>query len=320
MEIFAIGIDIGGTKTNFAAMDQLGTLVYSQKLVSKEIFGLKPDPVDCMGIAINQFCQDHDINLSALRGVVVGVPGKIDPYSQTITSVPNLKILEGVTLAGPLSQNLNLPVAVENDVNLIALGEQFKGAGKGYDNFACVYVGTGIGGGLILNGRLFVGADGAAGELGHMPIVPEGLLCTCGTQGCLEMYCSGKALARQATTILAEEGLVTNPSTDDENWDMAAQVFQAARKGNQKAVAAINNAFYYLGLGVIQLATIVNPRLVLLGGGILNAWPQGLAIVEQTVRKSASVPYKDTLVVKLAALKDEASFAGAFAIISQILK
>ena len=79
-------------------------------------------------------------------------------------------------------------------------------------------------------------------------------------------------------------------------------------------------AFYYLGLGVIQLATIVNPRLVLLGGGILNAWPQGLAIVEQTVRKSASVPYKDTLVVKLAALKDEASFAGAFAIISQILK
>ena len=315
MNALGMAIDIGGTTTNFAVLDHQGNVVSRFKCSSRVFFGGDEHPSLSLEKAIRSYLASLELQVHDLKGIVVGVPGKIDPTTEQIISVPNLKALEGVCLGVDLRSSFQTTVFVENDVNLIAVGEKSFGAGKSYTDFICVFVGTGIGAGLIVNNKLYRGAIGAAGELGHMPIILNGLKCNCGSRGCLEMYCSGKAFSRQARHILAESDNQSAVLNDDTKWDNAALVFKAGREGNAKAMTAIEEGFKYLGRGLAIAATVTNPKLFVLGGGILNAWPEGLQIVENTFREVSSVPFKDETDFALTQLKEDASFAGAFGLL-----
>ena len=200
--MYRLGLDIGATKTAIAIINEHGTLFQLVKLPSTQALQQAATPADSLASSIRNFCQQAGLELTEFEGIGIGFPGVMDRLSETITSCPNLQVLDGQPLGRDLTQRLGVPTFLENDVNLITLGEHFKGRGKDVKDLVCIYVGSGIGCGLVLNGQLYVGADGAAGEFGHTVIEPAGLPCTCGGQGCLDMYCSGKALALQAASIL----------------------------------------------------------------------------------------------------------------------
>jgi glucokinase-like ROK family protein len=319
-DVFGLGIDIGGTKTVIAAIDTNGNPLKKCRLSSPDLFHSKQTPAFQLAAEIRQYCATNQMQVSWLKGVVIGFPGVMDPATQVITSCPNLTELDGIPLGKQLTEELQIPVMVENDVNLIAVGEQYQGGGKGVQDLACIMVGSGIGCGLIINGSLYRGANGAAGEFGHMIIQPDGLPCTCGSRGCLEMYCSGKALSAQAQKILGTPVESDPVLSEAGNWSKAETVIQAARNGQPGALEAMYSAFRYLGFGVTDLVNIMNPRLVLLGGGILTGWPEGLEVVRQTVNEFARVAVKDHLRIEPTLLNENASFTGAFLLIQQLMQ
>lgn len=317
-----LGLDIGGTKTVIGIVDEQGMIGRRVKQPSTQALQAAETPADSLAASIRGFCQQTGIELTAVEGVGVGFPGVMDRLSQRIVSCPNLPVLDGLPLGPELTERLGIPVFVENDVNLIALGEHFKGRGKGIDDLACIYVGSGIGCGLILDGRLYPGADGAAGEFGHTAIEPQGRRCTCGGQGCLEMYCSGKALALQAASILGQERgeSIVHADQTAVSWAEAEQVIKAAKAGHPAALEAMHTAFRYLGLGVANLANILNPRLVILGGGIVAGWPEGVDIVRATVQRRARAVARDRLVIDEPILGEDAGLVGAAILVENSLE
>jgi glucokinase len=246
--------------------------------------------------------------MASVGTVVIGIPGVIDRQSGTIASCPNLPELDGIALGPGLSEWLGVSVRIENDVNVIALGEATAGRGRGIANLACVFVGSGIGCGLILGGELYVGADGTAGEFGHTTAEVNGRQCTCGSKGCLEMYCSGKALSAWA----AGAGLESADLTDGpDEFHGAEGTVRAARRGDRSAQLVLEDAFTYLGIGIANLVNIVNPRLVILGGGLITGWPSAIEQVGQIVKARSRLVARDRVEIDAPALGDEAFAIGA---------
>ncbi len=319
-----MAVDIGGTKTSLTIMDSQGASLLEERLPSNELFHIPEASIASLAQTISSSCRKRGMTAENLKGIAVGIPGVMDWYTQTIASCPNLPELNGLPLGKQLSELLGAPVFVDKDTNFLALGELTKGCGKGVDNFACIYVGSGIGCGIVLDGKLYRGSDGAAGEFGHMVIEPNGMHCTCGNQGCLEMYCSGKALTFRANEILEQSHAdQANPKKQNNasagRWEDAEKVIVAAKAGDSVAIRAIETAFFYLGLGVTSLVNILNLRKVILGGGIINGWPEGVAIVSQVVDSRARLAVKDHLSIVRAALGQEASYIGSFAYIENML-
>ncbi len=319
--MYRLGLDIGATKTVIGIIDERGTVGQCIKQASSRALQTAETPADSLALSIREFCQQTGIKLKDVEGVGIGFPGVMDRPSETIASCPNLQALDGLPLGRDLVQRLGVPVFLENDVNLIALGEHFKRRGKNAKVMACIFVGSGIGCGLVLDGQLYTGADGAAGEFGHTVIEPAGLPCTCGGQGCLDMYCSGKALAIQAASILGRSGDADGVDADREavSWSEAERVIKAAKEGHAAALEALHRAFRYLGLGVVNLANILNPRLIILGGGIVAGWPEGVDIVREVVRTRARTVIRDRLVIDRPVLGEEAALVGASILVENSL-
>ncbi|MBC7316575.1 MAG: ROK family protein, partial [Chloroflexi bacterium] len=187
-------VDIGATRTMFALVEADAPQVIAwERPITDSLFKGELPPVQALAEALRAFVTSHEATLNDLSGIGIGVPGVADRRQGLVISCPNLPILDGLLLGPLLSQELGLPVYVDNNTNLICLGEHTAGLGQGIHNLAVIFVGSGVGCGLIINDELYEGSDGAAGEFGHMIVVPNGLQCSCGAHGCLEMYCSGKA-------------------------------------------------------------------------------------------------------------------------------
>lgn len=310
--MYRLSVDVGGTKTVMALVDANGKLLTPFKQPTAKV--VHEAPADALAQGIRAFCQERGVEWSSLEGIGIGVPGVMDRVTGVVASCPNLQILDGRPLAAELTERLGVPVLVDNDVNLIALGEHAQGRGQGVDDLACVYVGSGIGGGLILNGDLYGGTDGAAGEVGHMVVEPDGLPCTCGGLGCLEMYCSGKALALQAASLL---GL---PERESVSWSDAEQVITAARAGHPAATQAMYQIFRYLGIGLTNVVNLLNVRLVILGGGIVHAWPEGVAVAREVVRQRGRAVIRERLQIETALLGDTAGLVGAAVLVARALE
>lgn len=310
---YALAVDIGGTKIALAAVDSALNIVHHGKVSAPAT--LTGDPAEGLATAIRHFCAEIDLPLSDMVGVGIGFPGVMDQAGGVIVNCPNLPELNGQPLGSALSNQIGRPVHVENDVNLIAVGEHQKGAGIGVQDMAAIFVGSGIGCGLILNNGLYVGADGAAGEFGHIPVEPDGLPCTCGLIGCLEMYCSGKALAIRAAGVLDGSGRISDPTGI--SWTAAEAVIGAARAGSPAAGAALRQAFTYLGIGIASLVNILNPRLIVLGGGVVSAWPEGVHIARETALRRARTVIRDRLQVTTSTLGESAGLIGGAALAFQ---
>jgi glucokinase len=223
--------------------------------------------------------------------VAIGVPGPVDPWRGMLVNPPNLP-WKNLPLATLLAEAVGAPVHLENDANLAALGEHHRGAGRGTRTMVYVTWSTGVGGGLILDGRLFSGAHGTAGEIGHMIVDPSGPADSCGQRGCLEVFCGGAALSRQT-------------------GESAAELFRAAAGGDPDAVRIVRRAASYMGQALINLANLFDPEVIVLGGGVTASWSTVAPTLREVLAGSPFIKPSRRPAIRRARLGDAAGLAGA---------
>ncbi|MFL6137495.1 MAG: ROK family glucokinase [Frankiaceae bacterium] len=265
----AVGVDIGGTKLAAGVVDGQGRIV-DRLLRDTPDKALRPVVVeDTVAELVAELASRHDV-----RAVGVGAAGFVDAARGAVLFAPHLAWREE-PLRDALARRTGLPVVVENDANAAAWAEWRFGAARGADQFACVTLGTGIGGALVLDGALRRGASGVAGEFGHMQVVPDGLPCPCGNCGCWEQYCSGSALRRLARELLvadpaAAAGLLARAGGDPELLTGPLLV-AAAGDGDPAALRVVAEVGRWLGVGLANLAAVLDPALLVIGGGVGEA-------------------------------------------------
>lgn len=264
--VHTLGIDLGGTKIA-AGLCKNGDIIRQFIVPTHPERG--PDAViETMIDAARKAVAD--MPFSEIAGVGVGAAGQIAPDTGNVIYAPNLN-WNDVPLGKSLSKALSLPVHVTNDVRSATIAEWKFGAGKGLDNFVNIFVGTGIGSGMVLNGRLAEGATNSAGEIGHICLDPAGPVCGCGKKGCFEAFSSGKGLENQVKSVFSS--LHSGPLFDltEGNPDKITGriIGQAAKAGDKTALDALRKVGRYLGLAIANVHTLLNPQVVLLGGGVM---------------------------------------------------
>ena len=265
-----IGVDIGGTNLVAGLVDDTGRILAAAKTPTRAERGLQPVLDDILRIT-HSCVEKAGAEKGTIQSIGVGSPGIVDSRRGLLQYSNNLPF-DDTPIAKILGQAWGLPVYVENDAKCAALGELFAGAAKGAQNAVIVTIGTGIGGGVILNGKLFSGSGGAGAEIGHMAIVVDGLECTCGREGCWEAYASALGL-RKATQRVMEE----NPQSkmwaickQDPAQITAQTAFEAAKQGDPAAEELVKWYIRHLSAGIINIANIFRPERICLGGGVAN--------------------------------------------------
>ncbi len=280
------GIDLGGTQVRVALARVNGQIVASTRTRTADVDRPRTF-VEWAASSIASLDRGRRV-----RSVAVGAPGPVNPKAGVLVNPPNLHGWRNVPLARMLSAGTGVPVYLENDANLAALGEFHHGAGRGARTMVYLTWSTGIGGGLIMDGKLFSGAHGAAGEVGHMILDPNGPLDGCGQRGCLEALAGGHMLASQ-----------TGRS--------AAELFLAAARGEAQALEVVSRAARYVGYALINLSNLIDPEVIVIGGGISRSWSVVRPILVETLRSSPFVRPARRPRVRRARLGDRAGQVGA---------
>jgi glucokinase len=296
MAEYSIGLDLGGTNLRAAAIDREGTLI--DRIEGKSGFSAsREELLTEMVAAISTLRSRADGG--SLKGIGVSAPGFISMREGVIRNANNLPSLENFPIRDELSRRLGTPVILENDANAAALGEKWMGAGRGVDDLVMVTLGTGIGGGIISNGRVLRGYLGMAGEIGHITVVPNGNPCGCGSQGCVEKHASATAITAMARLM----GLGAEPS--------AKEVYDLAAAGNEKAKQIFVAMGESLGILLASLINTFNYPLYLIAGGVIAGWEAfAPAMIEETRRRSFTYRASDTRIEK-ALLGNEAGLYGS---------
>lgn len=285
-----IGVDIGGTNLRGALARSNGEIVSRFRLKSAIANGAESF-LDRLTEEISRLMGDASEYGLQVQGVGIGIPGLIG-IDGTIYSSVNLRPLEGMNLSRLLFNRVQLPVVSANDANLIALGEVWAGAGQGMRSVVVVTIGTGLGSGLVLDGRLWTGAGGFAAEFGHLTVEPEGLPCPCGNRGCLEQYVSAAALSRYGGGRTPEE------------------LTLLAQAGDPVACAAFEAIGYWLGTAVAGLLNVLNLEGVIVGGGVSGSFNLFAPALLRTLRQRAFPLIAEQVIVCPAALGDDAGLVG----------
>lgn len=247
-----------------------------------------------------------------MEAIAVATPGPTDPYSGTVLEAPNIPSWINLPLRKLLEDRFPTRVAIGNDANMAALGESQYGAGKGHHDVIYMTISTGIGGGIIIDDRLLLGARGLATEMGHVTVIPDGPVCGCGHRGHLEAVASGTAIANWVEMQIAQ-GVASCLTTDEKIT--ARRVAQAAREGDPLAIAALKRAGVFIGRALADYLHIFNPTIVILGGGVIRSGDLLLDPIRETMRSSVMTPaYLEGLELTTATLGDEAGLMGALAL------
>jgi len=259
--------DLGGTHLRAAAVDARGKIHFRHKQRTPQ--AKSPDEiVRALVSAARESAQyDASKNISA---VSVVVPGTVDVDAGIVVKAPNVPCLDGFRLADALRAEFKKPATIENDANAAAVGEMWQGAGRGLKTIVCVTLGTGVGGGIILDGKLWRGVDGSAAEIGHMCVDPfGGVACGCGSRGCLEVFASATAIVRmtrEARPRYPESTLRPSESLT------AQEIYTAGMAGDGLALEVFRRMGVYLGIGLANLINILNPEMIVIGGGVVSGW------------------------------------------------
>ena len=303
-------MDLGGTKIQAAVVDSDGRVVASHRL-GTDVDGGPAKAVDDIARCIRTCAPD----LSDIGAVGVGVAGQVDTSTGVVRSAPNLRWTD-FPLGDRLAQTLGLPVVIENDVRAITWGVWRHGAGRGIDDLLVIFVGTGVGGGIVSGGRLLTGDRGVAGELGHVTLVAGGRLCTCGHRGCIEAYTGGWAIAARA-----REAIEADPEAGQGMLDAAGKgevtavvVSQAAADGDPLASHLMEETGRYLGAAAVGLVHALNPRRIVLGGGVVDGNPGLVEVVRSVVHAGAIPIFTDQLDVVRSEVGAQAGVIGSAAL------
>jgi glucokinase len=306
----SIGVDIGGTKILAGAVTEDGEIVKTARRDTPHSDATAV--LDLVAEVVTELARTVD---APIDGVGLGVAGPVDASRSHVYFAPNLRWSQ-VPARALLEAATGLPVVVENDGNVAAWGEYRFGAGRGSGDLVLVTVGTGIGGGIVLGGRLFRGAHGAAGEIGHANAVPNGIPCGCGRNGCIEQYASGNALVREARALAAERrpeaAILLSLGDGTPEGVQGVHVTEAARAGDPVAVEAFEIVGTWLGRGLADLAAILDPDVFVIGGGVSVAGELLLASARRTLNsKLVGLATRPAPVIKVAELLNEAGLVGA---------
>lgn len=308
-----VGIDLGGTNLKAALVDtETGEVGPTVSVPTRARAGHDAVIAQMAGLVAEAIGRAR----SEVGGIGVGVPGLLDLERGLTLFLPNLPgQWRGVPLRDALERLTGLPVALLNDARAMTLGEWQFGAGRGFETVACYTLGTGIGGGLVINGRLHLGIGGAAGELGHISIDHNGPRCGCGSRGCIEAYASGPAIAAQGMKAVAQ-GLTTRIAElagNDLNRVTPELISQAALEGDEIAREIYEQAGCLLGVGVANVVIAVNPRRVILGGGVAQAGELLFGPLRRAVRARLGMMDPDQVEIVPAELGTQAGLMGAAA-------
>lgn len=270
MPDFSIGVDLGGTNLRIAAITSDGEMLEKITLGVKVISG-RDQVIDEMCNAIQRLSAKYQ-HAGNLLGAGIGVPGVIDLANGTMRKAANLPGWEDYPVRAEIERRLGARVIVENDANVAALGEQWLGAARGVPDVAVVTLGTGIGGAIVLNGKIWHGMNGMAGEFGHITVEPDGPPCGCGSHGCAEQYASASSIIRMAHELIAsgESSELAKAASDPEFG--ARSVYNLAMQGDEHARRIFVVFGRYLGILLAALINILNLEMFVIGGGVLSAW------------------------------------------------
>lgn len=307
-----IGIDLGGTTIKFAIMTATGDIQQKwsiQTNILDEGSHIVPDIID----SINYHLDLYQLDKERIIGVGMGTPGTVNEKDGTVQGAFNLNWKESQNVKADLEAGLGFPVAVDNDANAAALGEQWRGAGNNQPEVVFVTLGTGVGGGLVNEGKMIHGAKGAAGEVGHMIIEPGGYQCTCGNYGCLEQYASATGVVHlahdYADAYAGDSKLKAMVSNGEEITSKI--VFDLAKEGDYLANEVVDKVAFYLGLATANIANLLNPSAIVIGGGVSAAGDFLLTRVQKNFNDFAFKMTRHVTELKLAELGNDAGAYGA---------
>ena len=298
--------DLGGTHLRAATVDKRGRIRFRFKQNTPQA-----KDANAIVVAIVAAVRESEQSGGAdeISAVSLVVPGTVNVEQGSVVKAPNVPCLDGFHLAAALREQLNLPAILENDANAAAVGEMWQGAAVGCKTIICVTLGTGVGGGIILDGKLWRGVDGSAAEIGHMCVDPfGGVACTCGSRGCLEVFASATAIVR-----MTREARPRYPDSVLQRRDdlTAEAIFEAGQRGDELALEIFRRMGVYLGIGLANLINILNPEMIVIGGGVVNGWDLFAKHMHQQVEERAFPLLASRVKIVRAKCGDDAGLLGA---------
>ena len=310
-------VDLGGSKILSVVADEEGHILGEDRRATEAEQGPEAG-LERIAASLEAALANGGLRRGDLRAAGVCSPGPIDPARGVIPEAPNLPGWHDVPVCQYLADRLGIPAILENDATAAAYGEFIYGAGRGCRHIVYITVSTGIGGGLVLNGRLYRGASGAAGEIGHITIEAEGPLCGCGKPGHVEALASGRAIAREAEGVLARGGSPLMARLAEEDGELtAATVHRAADAGDPEAIRILQRAGYYLGIGLAAYVDVFNPEVIIIGGGLRHMGDLYLGPArEEMARRAMEEPLKVVRLVE-AELGDYTGVMGIVALLRE---
>jgi glucokinase len=267
---YAIGVDLGGTNIRFAAVENDGKISNEVSIPTRPERGR----IKIISDIINLCKKIMDRKSGKITAIGFGIPGALRLKEGIVTNSPNLPDWKNFPIKEYLEKDLSLPIIIENDANSAAIGEKWQGAGQGFSNLCCLTLGTGIGGGFILDNKIWHGSQGLAGEVGHMTIKYDGIPCTCGNKGCFEAYASGSAVKRIAIEKLknGKQSMLSKLFLENKDSINPEVIFFTAQNGDKIAIEIFQEIGKYLGIGIVNIANLLNLDLIIIGGKVSKAW------------------------------------------------
>jgi len=315
---YLVGVDLGGTNVRAAAADANGKIIGDGRAPSLAMEGLEITIASIIS-AIRDALSSAGITEKQVKAAGMGVPGWHDSKNGIVHWSPNFKDWHGVQLLQPIREALGFPVFMGNDANIAALGEFTFGAGRDVDSMVMITLGTGIGGGIVIGGKLWLGANDAAAEIGHTIVLPDGPICGCGRRGCLEALANRDAIIQRAARKIQqgrESSLIED--ADWPHWNATpASIAKAAQDGDPVAVETMAETGYYVGIGVANVINLLNPEMVIVGGGISQAGNVLWEPMMRTVNALALTQSRRVCRVVPPALGDDAGVMGGIALAQQ---
>lgn len=309
MEKYFIGIDLGGTNTKMGVVNAQGKVFgeFEQPTPTDPEKAIKQMAQDC-----KQLARQADIPWEQIGGIGIGLPGFLDIPNGKILNLTNLN-WGNIPIRGLMEELLQKRVQIDNDANVAAFGEAWCGAGKEFEDCICVTLGTGVGGGIIVQGKLVYGLHGFAGEIGHIQIDPDGVKCNCGQVGCLETISSATGITR-----LAEEAIAQGQPTALPRFPTAYEVFQASMQDDPVGSQVVKKAIEALALAFAQLSVILNPACFVIGGGVSKAGDALLNPLKKAYQKCALSHVSQGVQIVQATLGNQAGFIGAAGLVAKV--
>ena len=318
---YVVGVDMGGTKILASVVNAAGRIVSRSKIATKA----DKDPhevIDRIARCIRSAIDEMGLESTQIQAIGIGAPGPLDPETGVVIFAPNLG-WSNVPLKARLEARMGIPTFVENDVNLCTLGESASGVGLGVKSLVGIFVGTGIGGGIILDGRLFRGASDTAGEVGHIIVKSDGPRCGCGNLGCLEAVASRTAITRQLRKAILKHGktsVLLKLNGGNLGLIRSSTLAKAVRRGDKLTAKVMRRAQKYLGIGVASIINFLNPEMIVLGGGLIEAMGDGfLDGIRSTTAKHVLPSTMDGVQIVGAELGDNAGVIGGAVLARQML-